>query len=182
MIGAFRSPFLALLLGLSGVSIAVASNASLNDLLRNSPFGRTAGQAGPNKSTSLEFRGVMVEGGVYYFSIFDPASALSSWVRINEESPHDYLAKSYDAANRQLTVQYQSAELVLALVANSNPQASSPPAATIPAANGPSLSNSDRPPHTTPEAERLRKVADEIRRRRALCQQAINQTQQPNAN
>jgi hypothetical protein len=86
----------------------------------------------------------------------------------------------YNAANQRLTVDYQGAQLVLSLVTPDN--LVSPPATAprpLPAATA---SNRPAPvPSTSPEAEaeRLRNIAEEIKRRRALRQQAISNTPPP---
>ncbi|MFI5357564.1 MAG: hypothetical protein ACHQ4G_09535 [Opitutales bacterium] len=162
---------------LAAAPILPATEPGLNALLQNSPFGNSPTLAAPTSGAPLEFRGVMAEGGTYYFSIFEAASARSAWVRLNETANRDFVARNYDAKNQQLAVNYQGADLTLALTSapvptplRAGPAVTPLPAAAVPAP--PKLAN-------VPEAEteRLRKITEEIRRRRALRVQSINSTQ-----
>jgi hypothetical protein len=163
---------------LAGIALASAAcllpakDPELDSLLRNSPFGRGSSVAKNTSSTPLEFRGVMVSGGAYYFSIYEADASRSTWVRLNDPSAKDFTAKTYDAQNKQLTVEYQGNSLTLALA--SAPAVSAPPAPRP--AVSPPVAAATQPPSPNSEAERLRKIAEEIRRRRALRQQAIENT------
>lgn len=162
-------------MGLLGAAIVAAANPpNLNELLQNSPFGRASAAPTAKSSTPLEFRGVMVEDGVYYFSIYEAADSRSTWVQLNEKTNNDFVAKRFDEPNNQLTVEYQGGSLTLPLTAAAglrNPAAPSipPPIAGPAAPPGPAM----QLPTPAAEAERLRKIAEEIKRRRALRQQAI---------
>ncbi|MBW7896014.1 MAG: hypothetical protein H3C27_12920 [Opitutaceae bacterium] len=161
----------------AGLAGAPALAADFDSLLQNSPFGRTTTAAQPSSAAPLEFRGIMVEDGIHYFSVRETASARSFWVTLHDGGAGSFVASEYDAANQRLTVDYQGTQLVLALVTPDHlvaPPASAarpPPPATASArpAAGPSSS-------PEAEAERLRNIAEEIKRRRALRQQAINNT------
>jgi hypothetical protein len=150
---------------------ALAAESGLNGLLSNSPFGGTASRPADGGKSPLEFRGVMMEGDTYFFSLHTTADSRSQWLRLNQQSTRDITPTSYDVEKRQLTVTYQGQSMVLALSASQRPA-------------GPTTTKAAAPPVTTPastektvsptdEAERLAKIADEIRRRRALRQQAI---------
>lgn len=160
--------------GLWGATVAAVANPpNLNELLQNSPFGRTSAGAASKSSTPLEFRGVMVDNGVYYFSIYEAAFTRSVWVQLNEKTTSDFVAKRFDEPNNQLTVEYQGTSLTLPLTAANSLK---PPGPTPPVAGSTTL---PQPPNATlptpaAEAERLRKIAEEIKRRRALRQQAVN--------
>jgi hypothetical protein len=161
-------------IGLTSAACLSAKDPELDSLLRNSPFGVTAGTAKNGSNTPLEFRGVMVNGGAYYFSIYESATSRSTWVRLNDKSAKDFVAKNYDAQNKQLTLDYQGGNLTLALAsAPSVPAPSAPRPAINPVPAGVSAAHA---PGSENEAERLCKIADEIRRRRALRQEAISNT------
>jgi hypothetical protein len=163
-----------LLLALLGSLTAVVTSAvegDLNSLLQNSPFESGSRSANDSKSNEpLEFRGVLTESGVAYFSIYETSTSRSAWVQLNEESFRDYTAKRYDWENRQLTIEYQGRDLVLSLAADSSPA----PIATPAVATTTTDATATKP--TISEAQKLNNIAAEIKRRRALRQQAIEQT------
>ena len=163
-----------LLLALLGSMPAVVTSAvegDLNSLLNNSPFGSGSRSANDSQSNEpLEFRGVLTESGVAYFSIYETSTSRSAWVRLNEDSSRDYTAKRYDWENRQLTIEYQGRDLVLSLAADSSPG----PIATPVAAVAPTGTTASKP--TISEAQKLNNIAAEIKRRRVLRQQSIEQT------
>jgi len=157
------------------LTAGLAADSNLNALLRNSPFGSSA--SGPNDkgNTPLEFRGVMVEGDTYYFSVFAAADSRSEWLSLNENSAKKYVIKSYDPTKQVLTVDNQGQLLTLPLIAGKG-GASVGNTALPQAAPRPAVANPTTPQTVTPpnDAERLNKIAEEIKRRRALRQQAIS--------
>ena len=80
------------------------SEVDLQTLVKNSPFGE--GKAPGEKSGALEFRGVYVDQGVTYFSVYNPATKSSTWVAQGETStgPINIAVKSYDEAGNVLVV------------------------------------------------------------------------------
>lgn len=152
---------------------------SLQNLLNNSPFGANVAAGGPQvANTPLEFRGTFVDRGERFFSLADPSTKKAEWVTLNE-SGHPFLVKAYDADNETVTVDFQGRSLSLKLrtakiTAAAMPVAQ-PPVATVP--GQPPVAQPPSPASTN-EAQRLAQVAEEIRRRRALRQQA---TQTPPA-
>lgn len=156
-----------------------AAESDLGGLLRNSPFGSAPDKTADKGSTPLEFRGVMMEGDTYYFSIHTTSDSRSVWLQLNQKSARDFTPTSYDAVNRQLTVDYQGSSLVLSL--NSARRTPGPAVGPVPAVQPGTNAPAPTPTAATSsadEAERLSKIADEIRRRRALRQQAINSKNQ----
>lgn len=108
------------------------------------------------------------------FCIFDPARKVSAWVRLNEKD-HDFVVKLYDANNETVTVDHGGRVLTLALRAvkvASSGQASSP--APLPSPGMPTAITQSVVANPTPadEQRRLEAVAAEVRRRRALREQA----------
>lgn len=172
MRSATRILLIALLGSLPVVSVW-AVEGDLNSLLSNSPFGNGSRAVDPKSDKPLEFRGVLTESGVAYFSIYEAATSRSAWVRLNEESSRDYTAKSYDWENRQLTLEYQGRDLTLSLAADSSPAPIAPTQVAPPAQAG---TAAEKP--TVSEAQKLNNIAAEIKRRRALRQQSINRTKQ----
>lgn len=150
----------------------------LNSLLNNSPFGANPAATGPVKAdTPIEFRGVFAEGGEYFFNLYISANARSEWLGLNEVYGENLTVKTYDAENQQLSVDYQGRTLTLSLGAAK--RTAPPPAPATPALT----SLPTPPPVAEPAApindqERLAKIADEIRRRRALRQQALQKPTQ----
>ena len=171
MMRRLRKTLLIASLGFVPVLAAWAVEGDLNSLLKNSPFESGASTTGTKSNEPLEFRGVLTESGVAYFSIYETSTSRSAWVRLNEDSSRDYTAKRYDWANRQLTIEYQGRDLVLSLAADSSPAPIATPAVTTPTSAG---STAAKP--TISEAQKLNNIAAEIKRRRALRQQAIEQT------
>lgn len=163
---------------LAGPALAQTPAApSLQNLVQNSPFG-TATPAGQGAAAAgpLEFRGTFVDRGERFFSITDTASRRAEWVSLNE-SGRPFQVKNYDPESETVTLDYQGRSMSLKLrtaritamampppQAVAQPQPGQPTAVTLPAA-------APTAPGAT-EAQRLAQVAEEIRRRRVLRQQA----------
>jgi len=155
---------------------AWATPAQLDSLVSNSPFNPVASTtAGPGAETALEFRGVLVDRGETFFSLYDPSSRTSMWVGLKEPG-NPFTVQSYDAAKGLAQVEYRGRTLPLALkqakvaALVSNPVAGGPAAGTPP---------SVAPAANPNEATRLAAVAEEIRRRRALRAQANQAADKP---
>ena len=163
---------------------APAATDPLESLVKDSPFlpvsagGAAAGQNGP-----LELRGVIVERGSYSFSLYDLSSKESYWVGLNETG-FPFVVRSYDPISDTVTVEQQGRVLSLTLAA-ARTMPASPAMASQPGPNGQGPT-ATQPPGTptngatqfavgvvpssvTPdEAQRLQRIAEEIRRRRAV--------------
>ena len=169
----------ALLLGLTTRSGA--------QLAQSSPFmpAQAAATTAVTEGAALELRGVMDTGSGMLFGIFDPAKKVSVWSKLNEKD-HDFVVKSYDAANETVTVQHGGRTLNLAMRASkvaSSGQATAPPPMSAPAAMPSAVTQSVvLNPTPADEQRRLEAVAAEVRRRRALREQAsIQAANQPPA-
>ncbi len=165
-----RSFLLFVLVALPAFAQPVAP--SLQNLITNSPFaasGPTYASAAVN--APLEFRGTFVASGERFFSILDTATRRAEWVGLNEAGQL-FTVKRYDAANEAISVEFQGRSLELKL--HSARVASLPVSAPPPVVNN--AQSAGRPAAvgapTGTEAQRLAQVAEEIRRRRALRQQA----------
>lgn len=167
-------------LQIAGLLLALAATAShgaapnLDSLLQNSPFGGPAAVAGGARTDApLEFRGVLVEGGEKFFSIYEAASHSSLWVGVNEPG-NPYKVQGYDSVKGIVTVEYKGGLVTLPLkqakVLVLAPTA--PPPGGAPAAGGPVGPGGPVNVTTTNPGGDPAKLIEEIRRRRALRQQA----------
>ncbi|MDB6165767.1 MAG: hypothetical protein JWQ83_907 [Lacunisphaera sp.] len=167
----------------------------LDGLVHDSPFltpagGRAvaSGEAGP-----FELRSIVFEGGGYSFSVYDPSTKESAWVKL-KETGFPFVARSFDREHDTLVVDYQGRSLALPLAATKTmaaapaPPPPSPPALpTQPGAPAQNAARNGAPPNvpqpggpqnpsagafpgptniSPAEAQRLQNIADEIRRRR----------------
>ena len=147
----------------------------LEDFAKNSPFPQAkAGQAADAGNQPVEFRGVSEENGQVLFSVFDTATKRSRWLTLNDTTG-DLVVKSYDAEAHTVSLEQNGHALSLTLksgpkVAQQNIPPPMPPG--MPGANG--LQGQVMPNGASrgPEQQRLQQIAEEIRRRRALRQQA----------
>ena len=87
----------------------------LDQLLRNSPFGAPrTGSPADLAGQAWEFRGMVEENGVLWFSLYEPATRRSVWRRLQQ--PDEQVAvRQFDPAANTLTIEYQSRTLVLPL-------------------------------------------------------------------
>lgn len=123
---------LATLLGLAATCPAI----DLESLTKNSPFGGSSKPATPDAAPStLEFRGMYVDAGIAYYSIYNSLTKQSSWVAEGEEPSVNVpvVIKGFDLTTETLTIdnagQAQKMELHQAVVATF--RASSVPAAPV---------------------------------------------------
>lgn len=160
-----------------------AAAQNLQGLLENSPFGkaRTTAPGAAETGGQLEFRGVAEENGVLWFSLYDTATKRSTWVRRDATGTGPAI-RAYDATTPAVTIEYQSKTLTLPLrrapqvAVAPMPQPGGPgplPGNAVVIGGGPTPSGGA----AGLDAARIQQIQDEIRRRRALRQQAI----QPNA-
>lgn len=148
-----------------------------------SPFTPPASASAATTATPdapIELRGIMAEGDHYMFSIYDTAKKSSTWARLNEPG-RDFIIKSHDEARDLVTVEQNGRLLTLTLKAAkvvSGPAAGimprpMPGMAPVPV-GGPVVLN----PTPADEQRRAEAVAAEVRRRRALREQAAQQANQ----
>lgn len=160
------------------VASAQPAAPSLQNLITNSPFGSAAqAGAGPAAATPLEFRGTFVDNGERFFSILDTATRRAEWVGLNEAG-RAFAVKSYDPEKESITLEFQGRAMDLKLHSARITAAPMPQPVPAVAGNNAPQNAGGRPAQATPsttEAQRLAQVAEEIRRRRALRQQAQQQ-------
>lgn len=169
---------------------ASAEGDALEKLVKDSPFlPAAAGAAASGQTGPLELRSIIMDRGSYYFSLYDLNSKESFWVGLNEPG-FPAVVRNYDRNSDTVTVEQQGRTMSLTL-ATARTMAASPAmavpaqaggpggppiAAGASASGGPTIQPSNGqaqfgpvPSSVTPdEAQRLQRIADEIRRRRAV--------------
>lgn len=182
-----RSFIIALVSALLAIQLAGAdavtapAKMDLSGLVNNSPFGTLrSGPGGNNAATEpFEFRSVLEESNnKFLFSIFETATKRSNWVELNDPL-NGFSVKSYDAGKQTITVDYQGKAMTLAIkqapaVAQVY-QAPSPQVGPVPVmqnSGNPSVQAGPAMP-TAIDQQRIQQIQEEIRRRRALRNQAI---------
>lgn len=152
-----------------------AGPINLDVLLSNSPFSGPAVPATVNTKAdpTLEFRGMFVDRGETFFSLYDVSARSGLWVGVNEPG-NPFVVQGYDSAKAQVTVLYQGRTLTL-------PLKQAKVAATASLVAGPAAAGNQTPAAPpsvlaaapVEEASRLAAVAEEIRRRRASRQPTV---------
>lgn len=169
---------------LAGLSLMLGMAAHAADgLAGDSPFKPPASASAattPTPDAPIELRGIMAEDDHYMFSIYDTAKKSSTWARLNEPG-RNFVIKTHDEARDLVTVEQNGRLLTLTLKAAkvvSGPSAGSmmprPVAAQPVPIGGPVVLN----PTAADEQRRSEAVAMEVRRRRALREQAAQQANQ----
>jgi hypothetical protein len=145
----------------SALPVVGAAADARESLLTNSPFG-VAGKSEAPTASSLEFRGFVQEGDVRFFNLYDPASKVARWVAIDADNGGIKI-HGYDEVAQQLKVSQGSKQLTLTLKKAAVLLAAAPAPETGPATSSPNgftLAPDDK--------ANMQKIAEEIRRRRAL--------------
>lgn len=160
------------LLGLLSSAVWGADEA-WQDLVKNSPFGTTTG-ATAAAPAAWEFRGFVQEGDVQFFNLYDTAAKTSRWLAVEHESG-GLRIEGYNAETKQLTLRQGERRLSLPLKQAQVALAAAPSPSAKPAGE---VANAG--PVIAPEEKaNLQKIAEEIRRRRALRAQTETSTPPP---
>lgn len=197
-----------LLVAVGGIALPAAHAAatdaaplSFESPFLSAPSGAGAKGAANAEAATLELHGVMVNQGAMLFNIVNATTKKGQWVALREAGS-EYVVKSHEVVDDTDTVmvEHQGRTLRLALVkpkTNSAGKAQAPLPMAAPNPAAPPIAGATPPPPApnegplTPvilnptsadEARRLEAVAAEVRRRRALRQQASPPTpgtQQP---
>jgi len=153
--------------------LALAAGARGDDTSR-SPFlppnvagGAAGATVDPN---AMQLRGIMSTPQGVKYNIYDPAKKSSVWVGVNEAG-NGFLIKTADLKREAVTVAANGQQTTLTLKEAK---------IQTPAANGVPQGGAVLRPTPADEQVRLQAVADEVRRRRLLREQAA--TGQPTAN
>lgn len=150
---------------LATAAAALLTSAAHADAIRspflppNAPTGGSAGTTDPN---AMELRGIMVTPEGTKYNIFDPGSKHSVWAGVNEQG-NGFLIKSADTAKDEVTIAANGSQQTLSLKEAK---------VLTPAANGVPMGGAVLRPTPEDEQRRLQAVADEVRRRRLLREQA----------
>ncbi len=146
----------------------------LDGLVKNSPFGQsnTGGLGGRDmKPGVLEFRGLYVDAGVTYFSIYNNQTKQSSWVAQGQapSGPVAVSVKDYDPINEVLVIENagQAVKLPLRQVTVGKIDAPQP----IVAGNFNQVAPQAAPAASNISDEKLQAFRDEMRKRFAERQQ-----------
>lgn len=156
------------LLGLlAGLALGLPARAGTT-LAPSSPFAPPDGAAAAaGENQPLELRGIMMDGGGYRFSVYDPARKSGQWVRLNETG-HDFTVRSHDVARDTVTLDFQGRVMTLSLrTAKVVGVAVTEPAGPRPTPGPPGAGPVPRP-GSPEEAARFNRAVEEINRRRAL--------------
>lgn len=126
----------------------------------------------------LEFRGVFSDAGESFFSLYDAASRRATWVGLKEPG-NPFVVLAYDEAKGVIEVEFQGQVRSIGL---KQAKVTALPAAPMPSgpASPPQGNAVVVTPALTPvppadETARLVQIAEEIRRRRAMRVQAMQQ-------
>lgn len=171
-------------------------------LSTDSPFLPMPGEGGQAKAASdnaaLELKGVMVDRDTVLFNIFNQSTKKSQWVALRATGS-DIVVKSHELVDDTdtVTVEHQGRTLRLVLAkpkTTSSGKAQTPQSAPTPhPVPLPAIAGAQqKPPEGLPipvvinptpadEARRLEAVAAEVRRRRALRQDATGEAPRQNA-
>jgi hypothetical protein len=115
-----RAPsFLRRLLLVAGLATlpAFAGAVDLDALVKHSPFGEPKSVTVAERPSNLEFRGMYVDRGVTYFSIYNTTTKLSAWVA-QGEAPAGLVpvsVKSYDAETDSIILENAGQPVKLSL-------------------------------------------------------------------
>jgi hypothetical protein len=161
--------------GLALLALSFGAGARGDDGSR-SPFlppnATGAASGGTVDPNAMQLRGIMATSDGMKYNIYDPAKKSSVWVGVNE-SGNGFLIKSADLRREAVTVAANGQQTTLALKEAK---------IQSPAANGVPQGGAVLRPTPADEQVRLQAVADEVRRRRLLREQAATgQLGQPSA-
>jgi len=161
----------ALLLGATAAAPAV----DLDGLVKNSPFGQAAERTviGEAKPGTLEFRGLYVDKGVTYFSVYNSITKQSAWIAEGEVPANlPVTIVGFDAAAETLIVENAGQPVKLPLrtpvisATPATPVAAPAPAPVAPVApqvvTGPAIGGAMGQP---PTPEQIQAFRDEMRKR-----------------
>jgi len=170
--GAMGTPRILLFLLAAALAATPALAVDLQRLVANSPFAPAGTPGQPGSAQPLEFRGVFMDQGEHFFSVFNPATKQSVWVGLNEAS-QEFFIRSYDEDAQSIVADYKGRSLTLSL--SKAPTVAAAQAVPVP----PTVAGAVTPTpaaaaaSSSTEAKRLADLAAEIRRRRALRQQTV---------
>lgn len=189
------SPYWQLLLGfVLSLGVAWADVSNGNELVRNSPFlpegyqppsdrrptpppARPPPPAGPDPLDRIEFRGMANFGGKTEFSLFDPAQKRSFWIGLGR-TDGGFTIEEYKEKEDAVVVRHEGKARTISLheskIAALAPDTPTPPT--------PRETGNRTAPAAQPEnpEERMKNLADEIRRRREIRRALVEEAEANN--
>jgi hypothetical protein len=164
-----------ILLAAAALSLLPAGLARAQ-LVDASPFLAPGASAGPNggaENGALELRGIMSTPAGTRYCIYDPGKKVGTWVGVNERG-NSFMIKSADLAHQAVTVQSEGRTLRLMLQVSKVSALGGPGVMGAPAAQPQPNGAPGVAPKPTPadEAARLAAVAEAVRARRQMREQA----------
>lgn len=154
-------------------SLLVTGAGATGTITTDSPFlpaGNARGEAATTSPTGVEFCGIMQRDDGLYFGFYESTSGKARWLRQGHDQD-GWVVRSYEAGSREITLEIQGQAQVLAL---KQPRLEGGSASPVMAALPPGVVAPVAAPSAADEAARLKSVADEIKRRRALRAAALN--------
>jgi len=161
---------LATLVLLGGATGAAA--VELDGLVKNSPFGQASERTaiGEAKPGTLEFRGMYVDNGVTYFSVYNSITKQSAWIAEGEVPTNlPVTIKGYDAASETLIVENAGQPVKLPMrtavisAAAAGPAPTAAPVVAATTAAAPQFGGFGNGQQPTPE--QIQAFRDEMRKR-----------------
>ena len=133
----------------------------------------------PGDGSSYELRGIVSAGENHEYCIFDPARKASQWVGLNEPG-HPFMIKTADPAHDTVALLTADGRLLTLTLRESKVVQGFSPTPAIgmaPGAPQSALAAANMILNPTPEdnQRRLQSIADEVRRRRLLREEAARQ-------
>ena len=150
------------------LSLKAGTADDISNLLKNSPFEcPDAGKAAAPVQTQLELRGVVMESGVAWFTLFDGAA--NKWLTLRQGEESDALVvRRYDPVQDLVILDYKGKTLSLALKPAGN-QSYVGPSAAYAAIAAPTKVPSPQPGFvqtlSEAEAKRIARVESALRHR-----------------
>ena len=159
--------------GLMLAGISSRCVASLDELVKDSPFLASPGGADvtlpPTESAAVEFRGVITTKDGVLFGLYDRTKQIGAWVG-KEEKGADFVVHSFNPGTDMISFDYQGQKFNLPLVSSKISTTASVSGVVIPP---PGVTSATVAPGA--DQQRLESIAAEVRRRRALRQNAAPQ-------
>lgn len=185
------------MLGLAALAFALfpssgRSQDPVNPFLSAKPDAPDVPQQQPPSSLdSYEFNGYMIVGGVVKACVTDKSKGKTFWLELDGPLVRDIQLRRFDPKSGRITLGYgkesktlemKKPEIVSVRVAVPAPPVAGPPPSGPPGPPG-SRAVSNRENESDEEVrERMKRMAEEIRRRRAMRRQLVEERNAGNAN
>lgn len=175
--------FLAALLSSLAFGISYgAETGRWESLLEKNPFGGAPGAVAAAPTGGLEFRGVVQEDGVYLVNLYDPTTKSSQWLPV-KGSAAGLTVNGYDESDGKLSITQGGKQMELEMkqptVALMNAPVPQPAQGVVTLSRGGPTpgrpGGSGRPQFSRTLPPETQAMIEEIRRRRAQRQQAMQQ-------